>query len=261
MMTGRSRHACLLFAVAMSVAFAATARAGSGADVTGPTNLAWSGCAGTLDSHLAVDFDCLANGGAIYTLVGTFSLSEAVTHAVSMDANVEITFPSLTSVPSFWDVRLAGCNGSEIIVGKGAAPGCDGHLNAFCSGDTNQCDVLYSARITPGSNVLKLDLTLRPQSVTGVALAPYPQVYYAFSLGIPMTNAGTCSGCPSSAIASWVSGTVHTVDDLGGPLPDVSVAATFPGATSCAALNGGGPGCNMTPTRARTWGQLKSLYR
>jgi hypothetical protein len=105
----------------------------------------------------------------VYTLVGTFSLSEPVAHAVSMDANVEIAFPSLTHVPDFWDVRAGGCNTSDIIVGKGTAPGCAGHLNAFCRGDTNDCDVLYSARIAPGTNVLKLDLTLRPPSVTGVA--------------------------------------------------------------------------------------------
>jgi len=260
-MAGRWRHTTLAFLIALIVAIPVAARAGQPANVTGPTNLAWAGCAGTPASHLAVEFDCLANGGAVYTLVGTFSLSEPVAHAVSMDANVEIAFPSLTHVPDFWDVRLAGCNTSDIIVGKGTAPGCDGHLNAFCRGDTNACDVIYSARIAPGTNVLKLDLTLRPPSVTGVALAASPQVYYAFSLSIPMAHAGSCSGCPSSAIASWVSGTVHAVDDLGGSLPDVKVSADFPGASSCAAVNGGGPGCSQVPTRATTWGQLKSLYR
>jgi hypothetical protein len=109
--------------------------------------------------------------------------------------------------------------------------------------------------------VLKLDLTLRPPSVTGVALAASPQVYYAFSLNIPMPHAGSCSGCSVGGDRELVSGTVHSVDDLGGTLPDISVSADFPGAASCAAVNGGGPGCSQVPTRATTWGQLKSLYR
>ena len=34
-----------------------------------------------------------------------------------------------------------------------------------------------------------------------------------------------------------------------------------PGSQPCASINGGGTACNPTATRARTWGQLKSLYR
>jgi len=43
---------------------------------------------------------------------------------------------------------------------KGMPPGCGDHVNAFCRGDSNQCDLFYTAAAFPGSGLLKLSITV-----------------------------------------------------------------------------------------------------
>ena len=175
----------------------------------GPTYLAWSACSGNPQALGSVMFDCDAASGAIYTLVGSFAVAEALSRVVSMSADVQIIFPTLDEVPAFWNTRLGGCNDSALLLTKGLSQGCEGHLNAFCSGDSSACDGIYATTIAPGSNSLKLNITLTREPFASVSLLAAPQRYYAFAISLPMTNSEHCPGCTKSAIALWTGATIY----------------------------------------------------
>lgn len=253
-----------LFAVAATLALlpVAPALADDAVATGGPTYLAWSACSGDPLAVGNVQFDCDPNGGAIYTLVGSFSVSEAVSRVVSMSADVQILFPALSDVPAFWNTKLGGCNASALVLAKNLAQGCDGHLSAFCSGDSNACDVIYETTITPGTGSLTLDITLTRGPFGSVSLMAAPQRYFAFAVSLPMSNAAHCSGCGAAAAALWTNATIYAVDEFDQPLPPIIVGSSYPGSLSCAGINGGTAiGCGGTPVRRSSWGGLKALYR
>src|SRR5437762_5060834 len=101
-----------LAAFALLATFAATARA----QAMGPTFLSWSGCSGSGSTP----FDCAADGGSVYTVVGSFAVSDSVAHAVSMDVDLDVTFPTFSGIPDFWSIGLDGCSPSSLVLVKGA---------------------------------------------------------------------------------------------------------------------------------------------
>ncbi len=258
----RHRTWAAFAAVVFVLAFAAP-RAHAGATVAtgGPTYLSWSACSGDPRALGSVMFDCEAEGGAIYTLVGSFSVAVPQPRVVSMSADVVITFPTLLEVPEFWNTRLGGCNDSALLLGKGLSVGCDGSPNAFCYGDSNDCDALYATTLV-GPNAINVEVSLTHYPFASVNLEAAPQRYFAFALSLPMSNSDHCSGCASSAVALWTNATIYAVDEFDEPLPPISIGSSFPGALSCANVNGGTAiGCESVGVRRSTWGRLKAMYR
>jgi len=196
----------------------------------------------------------------VYTLVGTFVLADDVPRAISMDADVNIALPGLDTIPSFWDVLPAGCNASAFSIIKTMPADCGGHVNAFCGADTGRCDLLYAAERVPGTNVLRLSVT-----VTGGALNAAHlhggQPYFAFALNIPMLSPAGCPGCSAPAALGFARGTIYALATDGSLEPPIVVSATYPGARACASANDGYADCTTVPVRRPSWGRLKSLYR
>jgi hypothetical protein len=250
-------------AVALALVLAVPrAHANAGVATGGPTYLAWSACSGDPLAQGSVQFDCDAEGGAVYTLVGSFAVTEPLSRVVSMSADVIITFPTLVEIPAFWNTRIGGCNDSALLLSKNLSAGCDADPNAFCSGDSSQCDALYATTVGAGGNSLTLNITLTRYPFGSVSLDAAPQRYYAFAVSVPMSNASHCSGCPSSAFALWTNATIYAVDEDDQPLPPILIGSSFPGSLSCANINGGTAiGCESTAVFRSTWGRLKAMYR
>src|SRR5216117_1077520 len=89
------------------------------AEAIGPTFLSWSGCA-VGEGPSTIPFDCAPEGGSVYTIVGAFAVSESISHAVSMDVDLDIVFPVVSGVPDFWNIGLGGCNASALVLVKGS---------------------------------------------------------------------------------------------------------------------------------------------
>lgn len=245
--------------VALLIAVLALAPHPSRADTptVGGTSLSWWACPGNANAAPGVPFDCVAESGTVYTLVGTFATDREVQGAVAVNADVSVAFPGETTVPSFWSIDKAGCNSFGFWPVKGMPVSCDGHLNAFCAGDSNQCDLLLTAEVNPFSGILKLAITLAGPRTTLHA----GQKYYAFAINFPMIGAATCTGCAAPSAIGFSRGTIYSTDDQGHDLQPVAVTGGHPGANACATANDGYSECTTVPTKRRSWGQLKSLYR
>jgi len=238
---------------------AAPAHAGASDGAIGPTFLSWSGCSGASPS--SIPFDCQPEGGSVYTIVGSFALSEAIDHAVSMDVNLDVVFPTLTTIPDFWNVGADGCSPQSLMLVRTAPSDCDGAGNAFCSGDSTLCDMLYTTIVASGPGRLRIAITLSRAEPGGVPLAALPERYFAFAINVPMTHAQTCGGCVAPARLIWSNGTIYSLDDLGLPRAPVTVDADYSGAGACAVVNTDASNCGTSPVLRTTWGRLKSLYR
>lgn len=226
----------------------------------GGTQLNWWACPSDAHAAPGVPFDCIAEGGTVYTLVGSFTLDTDIPNAVSMDADVNIAFPGQPSIPSFWQLDFGGCNPFSFQLVKGMPGGCAEHLNAFCQGDSNNCDLVYSAFTVPGSNVLKLSITVGRGFLHTVDLRG-GQRYFAFAFNIPMLGAGSCLGCSLPCAIGFSKGTIYSLDAQGELLPAVTVSGSYPGTVACATANDGYSECVTVPVRRTSWGQLKQLYR
>ena len=246
----------LAFAFALAVLPAAVARA----DDSGPTFLTWWACPGDRHAAPGVPFDCVAESGTVYTLVGTFALDRDVANAVAMEADVNIAFPGVAAVPTFWDIDLGGCNPLSFSLVKGAPRDCGGHVNAFCRGDSNQCDLFYSTSVLPGSNVMRLSITMGRGMRSPVQLQG-GQRYFAFAINIPMYGAASCLGCTTPCAIGFSRATIYSIDEAGQFQRPVTVGGGYPGASACATANDGFSECTTVPVRRMTWGRLKSLYR
>ena len=241
------------------LAFALPGAAAHAGD-SGPTFLAWWACSGDRQAAPGVPFDCVPESGTVYTLVGTFALDHDIANAVSMEADVNIAFPGVTTVPSFWDVDPAGCNPTSFATIKGVPRDCGDHVNAFCGGDSNSCDLVYSTSSTPSSNVMRILITAGVGGSNPVQLQG-GQRYFAFAINIPMNGASSCLGCTTPCAIGFTQARIYSVDDAGQANPPAIVSGAYPGANACATANDGYSECVTVPVRRMTWGRLKSLYR
>lgn len=253
-----ARRAATAFALALACAL--TARPAGAATDVGATFLSWWACPGDRNAAPGVPFDCIANSGTVYTLIGTFVLDQNVPNAVSMDADVNFAFTGEASVPHFWQIDLGGCNPTSFTLVKGMPDQCGGHQNAFCNGDSNQCDLVYSAFVFPNSNTMRLSITVGRGIGSPVDLVA-GQRYFAFAIDIPMVGAAGCLGCTAPTAIGFSDATIYSIDDQGNLRPPVRVTATFPGANACATANDGYSECQTVPVRRMTWGRLKQMYR
>ena len=257
--SGARSPATVCLAVALVLALGSAAGVASAEDI-GATYLSWWACPGDRNATPGVPFDCVAESGTVYTLLGTFSLQSGVTNAVSMDADVNIAFPGIPAIPRFWEIDLGGCNPASFALVKGMPQDCGGHINAFCGGDSNLCDLVYSAFVFPNSNVLRISITAGRGFFHSVNLAG-GQRYFAFAINIPMYGSASCFGCAEPCAIGFSRATIYSLDDVGQLNPPATVSAAFPGSNACATANDGFSECTTVPTRRMTWGRLKSLYR
>ena len=262
----RPRSACsrrarrhFLLAVGAIVAVLVAGSVSRAAADDGATYLSWEACPGSHHAAPGVPFDCLPEGGSVYTLIGTFTVDHTIAGALSMDADVSIAFPELSELPPFWSIVDGGCNRPFAIV-RTMPDDCPDHVNAFCSGDTNRCDLNYSASVLPGTSILRLSITASAAYPSTATLAQ-GQRYFAFTLNIPMTGAANCTGCTAPSAIGFSQGRIYALDGHGGLAPPVTVTGSHPGANACATANDGFSECTTVPTRRLSWGRLKSLYR
>ena len=224
----------------------------------GGTYLSWSACPGDPGAVGDVTFDCTPGGGAVYVLVGSFILSSDIPRAHSMTAVVNVAFQGAPTVPRFWQFDPGGCNSSALQLVKSMPSDCDGSINAFCRGDTNQCDLLYV--VSPGSNLLRIRITMGLPASNTVPMVQN-QRYVAFSVSVPVIGSVNCTGCSTPCTLGFSEGAIYPLDAAGLPLPPIAVSGGFPGAVACATVNGAQSQCSLVPAKRTSWGRLKSLYR
>ena len=228
--------------------------------------LAWTSCAGTVGATKTIAFDCDPNAGTVYELFGTFSSTTAMTGVVAMDGITDLRFEGQTDVPPFWQFQLFGCNETGLNMIDARPASCSPtYTNTICGNGGGACDGVITAfgLNYKGPGTGRLLFTLARASVSPTDLAAEPTKHFAFDLQFFMDHAGDCAGCNSPVSMVWNMAVLYnTLADAGQEGTAGILSSTDAASDPCVNMNGGTlAGCNATPTKRNTWGQLKTLYR
>jgi len=212
--------------------------------------------------------DCSA--GAIGTpqeLYANFSITAVQDSFVGLNAAIDLIVNSAT-IPPWWDMSASGpCNGPDQ-----AQPGVGLTLarnSLICVGSSN----IWTGNFTGGIAFGQTGANRGEFGVVGARSTPFKLLaatnYYGFTVQFFTDNAaengtGTCAGCTTGANLVWNSLTIANQRAASQIGPEAApFFVTGPGTFgNCVTINNGAPGgCAATPTKSKTWGQLKSLYR
>jgi len=230
-----------------------------------PGNIAinWNNCSGQVGSSPYTVFDCDPLLGSVYKLVGSFQVMSPFNDFVALDGSLDVVLDGKSSMTPFWHLEPGGCNDAGIGLDAARPAACGGPYQTPFGPLGSQAVLLQVTNYQPGrefGNYGRLLFTVARSSDIPITLAPAPARYYGWSLSFFMDNAGSCAGCSDPAsirLNTLVLYNNHGGTDASGFL----MSAGAPGSQPCASINGGGTACDPTPTRNKTWGQLKSLYR
>lgn len=217
--------------------------------------LRWSGCAleglpaqaqscGSLPTERDLDI-AIATDTSIAHVVGAVFVVDVITDA--------------PSVPDWWRFDPGGCRAGALSADTQVAPA-SACLDGWSGAGVALVQGVQVPRPGGAPSELRLLVTASLPPTQEVTLDPGP-TYHLGRLILPTAihgASGTCAGCDVGACL--VLNSVQLIRAPSAQEPDVTLV-------SPAASNGNfalwqtGAGCAAVPARARTWGQIKALYR
>ena len=241
-----------------ALTFAAPALAGPGIDLA--ANHICPGVAGSNSDGGTLDCYALATADKLVSIYSTFFTAENITDLSNLDGTVHVTlgYGSWSTTGAFWDGSPGACldanGGSVKFVGSKPVNGdpcgtslsikeCfpDGSAQTTVKNDGNNMDMFYTVYKAGSQNVTTSN------RLFGWEIRYDPA--YATEAG------GPCGTCTDPIY--WVSVEARPGSFAGNPTTPL-VTATGTSATNgnFAYYNNG-----VVANKAKTWGQLKSLYR
>jgi hypothetical protein len=165
-----------------------------------------------------------------------------------------VGFDPLT-LPPFWQFQTGGCNGpANLLFSSDFTTGPYGCYDMWQGLGTTGGQWGGEAGPTPVGNRARIKFTTAVLAENPVML-PANTPTYTVRVGFKHTNVALCPGCETPVCFVYNEEQLST---LGGQTlritqsPGFVAANAYPNDINC-------PG--STPTKARTWGQVKSLYR
>ena len=229
---------------------------------------AWGDCYDSGGASKIV-FDCTPGRGTRYELFHSFTIDADMTNFIAAQGIVDLEFPQEGVVPPWW-MLSGGCNdgglGFDYLRGtacSGNSPLLCGTTPEACAGSTIVAEWIGGTGGYPGAppNMARFLWVVARPTTSPVDL-PAGR-YYAWRMIFLMDNPGglgPCAGC--DAVAS-IGFRMLDVFDLSGGGPEIGYPCSIidpcppPPAWATACAN-----CDAAvPVRAKTWGQLKALYR
>ena len=219
-------------------------------------DLSWDGCPPNAAAVGDKTFTC--DGTSFYQLWANYQPSVAIANFIGIQGQLDIQ-SATGAIQPFWSFELGGCN--EVAFAptdaRGTtAPTCNIPTQWGTTGSTGT-DVFQFTRNGPPNRALYQFADARTTAVASIAAGSNQ---YAFTLNIDESDgAGGPSPCPGcNDNVAWV---LNQIDVASTTNPIVS--ETGPGLRSnCSTANGSNPGtCAATPTRNKSWGSVKALYR
>lgn len=216
----------------------------------GAMNLSWNRC-DTTPPSFNKSYACDGLLGSPVQMTGSFVMPFAVPDFAGVSAAVDIETPVPT--PDYWKTDAAGCNaGALLAVNPSTGPPCLPNLfDATTSGGGATISYPTPTRVR-----------VRVDWASGAAVAPSTlagQHYAGFTLQFD-PDQGVTNGCAGCQIPACI---VLNGMDVFGFAPgedffiesiDVNNAVTWQSA--------GGNNCQgATPSKNKTWGSVKSMYR
>lgn len=229
---------------------------------------AWGGCENGLADTPVVQFSCDPLGGEAYSVYGTFNVDAPQTGIIAADGIVDFLYPN-GNIPPFWHFEGGACNefgltlthirpaticpttNSIIVCGAGGA-GCLSFLTGY----------IYGAAAGFPENRARLFVAFA-RSATAPVTVTNTTRHFLFGLNFDMANAedpaspgSGCAGCSDPVGITWNTLQLYASPALPQPY---AVQSTDPGSSPSVGANC--TACVTVNNKAKTWGQLKSLYR
>jgi len=227
-------------------------------------NLAWNDCSSAGTANMS--FTCDSNSGLPFVMVASVVAPDSIQKCVSFEVQMDMIFTT-ASPPSWWQLKTV--TGQPAACRNGAMS-----INADFTSGPFTCTAPWGVAGAGGlasyvvdpfgtqSNRIRIVGVEAVGSSDGAPLTPGTE-YYAFKIQITRTKTtgtGSCAGCTDPACI--VLNRIGVVQPNGTPGGNQQVYDPPAGGNRAVTWQGGaGADCNLVPTKAKTWGQIKSLYR
>jgi len=243
---------------------------------TNGLQLAWGACANNALATPTQVFDCDPFGGSTYTLYGTFSLAAPAANIIAVDNIVDFLYPDPPAdVPPFWQFQGGGCNNAGLTLThvRPATTFCASATNSIllCGSGGSSCNSFITAYVFGASVGFSPDRARLFTTIARPASSPVTLTnttrHYMFGLNFfmdlapdPATPGSGCAGCSDAVGITWNNAVFYNnAAGAGQEATGVVLSSTDPGSTPSTGANC--VACVTVPTKAKSWGQLKSLYR
>lgn len=238
---------CLLALAVVLLAPAAIAQ-------TEGINLAWDDCRPA--GNESKSFTCDSNIGAPFTMYGSYIPPAGINQFLGIEAVVDM-ISSQADIGDWWKVQPGGCRAGAAVAGFNFTIGpftCVDIFAGQASGGVIVEDGATTSSI-PGANRTRFKIVAAIASPTALTAGTE---YYGFSLTVLRTNTNTCTaGCADDACLVLNSLLVAQPAGVG----DVLLTSAPAGGDRDVVWQGTSASCATVPTKNRTWGQVKHLYR
>lgn len=236
---------------------------------TGTVNVRWNDCAGD-GGVTTTTWPCNVNSTSLVRFVGSYTGDKQMDFFVAQDVTLDLQLSS-PNVPDWWQMgdppacragTLSLSLDTSSLPGTGASCPDTWDAGASATGLLTLYDPGFPNGMNP--NRVRIKLAIARSATDGVTLTA-GQEYTSFILRFNRTKtvgSPSCAGC-----ATPVSIVLNSIINYNNPpiQTEASEAWTMqlpgPGG-NCAQGNGGDLGlCAATPTKNKTWGAVKALYR
>jgi hypothetical protein len=252
------RLSVVLLISTAAVSFAATAHAGT----VGGINLSWNDCGsfGGQDRTIA----CTTNSGASI-IVASLVASAGLDSVAAVVGVIDLT-SALDPLPSWWDMtNSTGCrptSASALFSGFPASGNCVDYWSGQALGgyDYTIATTDNSASASPTNHARFR--CVGAEAFTSTAVMDLGVEYYMFEMSVNNAKTVGATGCAGCLVPVCVYFNSLECDqpDTHAVVPVFTTAPT--GGRQFVTWQGGaGANCASVPTRNKTWGQVKSLYR
>lgn len=235
-----------LLTVTMALTLTASAASASG------VNLSWSAC-GALGTS-AKTFACNINTGAAELIVASYMPPAGSTAITGLEGNLEVLSSTVT-VPDWWMFKFSGSCRTTAVSVAAAGAACDGD---YWAGQASGGLTAYITPLASATNRAQLRVIF---AVPGALAAPVDPTleYLGWTTSIShakTVGTGSCAGC--AVPMCIVLNEIKLTQAVG--VGDYRIGTTL--TNSVLVWQGESPAnCLPVPTRNRTWGAVKSLYR
>jgi hypothetical protein len=242
---------------------AAMTLAASSAFALGGIDISFNACPGNSGAiGDVIPIDCASGAGL--TLLGTWGPAENITDLVALDGIMDLYVATGLDAATFWDSDPTGCNAGTVITNQARpAAGC-ATPTAYTASWSPAGSGTAVANFYPDgvrNHTIRLSFTCYRPSLLSVVAG---QKLFGLQVFFDGTNAaeagGSCAGCGDAVSFAWNEATPGSASGVNAPAHLTSPTGNFPGFSNCTGISAA-PNCAAVPTKKRTWGQLKSLYR
>lgn len=232
-------------------------------------DLGWNDC-NTSGGLPNIALDCDGSQSLFsHVAYGNFQANNAVPQFIAMDFVIDVQ-STADPLPTFWRFAAGECNNGNLTLAHARLTKCLSGTVAqptACFATGAQClNGSAWASQFGGSNRARFVGSIFRDATAPVALAAgtnyFALKFEVFTFGATELG-GSCDGCTdpvaivfNSLLLSGLSAGVGTEAQT-----ELVTGSGMGPNGACVAANGGDGLCGATPTQARTWGQVKSLYR